>query len=92
MRLWGPIRFVLMEGVELSTLLKRLDFEDVLACRSDLLAGALNGIHDALWEKKDKVPTEEDWMADRMYSMIYEGSQMTGSLVPAPREVEKGDE
>ena len=84
--LWGPIRFVLMGAVEFSTLLKQLDYEDVLTCRSDLLAAALDHIHDALWRKK--VPTGDDWMADQMYSLIYEGSQTAAALFPAPRAVE----
>ena len=36
----------------------------------------------------EKVPTGDDWMVDRMYSLIYEGSQMAASLFPAPRAVE----
>ena len=78
-----------MESTEFSTLLKQLNYEDVLACRSDLLAAALDHIHEALWG--EKVPTGDDWMADQMYSLIYEGSQMAASLFPGPRSPILGD-
>ena len=75
-----------MEASELSTLLKELDYEDVLTCRSDLLAAALDHLHEALWG--EKVPTCRDWMADQMYSLIDDASQMAATLFPAPRAVE----
>ena len=53
-----------------STLLKRLGHEDVLTCQRDLLAAALDDIHESLLG--EKVPTSDDWVAKRMYSPIYE--------------------
>lgn len=72
--LWKAIRFVLIEGAELSTLMKNLYYEDVLACRSDLLAGALDDIHKALMG--EKIPTGDDWMAERMYSLILQEEEV----------------
>ena len=87
LRLWGPIRFVLMEGVEFSTLLKRLDYEDVLACRTDLLARAFDDIHESLMG--EKIPMGDDWMAERMFSLIFQAEPVpVESLFPAPRAVE----
>ena len=70
MRLFGSLRFVLMEAAEISTLMKELDYIDILTCRSDLLAGALDNIHEALLE--EKTPTGGDWMAERTISLIYQ--------------------
>ena len=88
LRLFGPLRFVLMEAAELSTLMKELDYEDVLTCRSDLLAGALDDIHEALLG--EKTPTGGDWMAERMISLIFqETTTPVESLFTAgPRPVE----
>ena len=87
LRLCGPIRFVLLEAVEFSTLLKRLDDEDVLACRSDLLARAFDDIHESLMG--EKIPVGDDWMAERMISLIFQAEPVpVESLFPAPRAVE----
>ena len=84
--LWGPICFVLMDAAEFATVLKRLYYEEVLSFRSDLFAAALDDLHDATWN--EKVPKEHDWMTERMYATIFQGSQVAVSMFPAPRPVE----
>ena len=42
LRLWGPIRFMLMEAGEFAPALKRLDCEDLLSFPSGLLAAAFD--------------------------------------------------
>ena len=88
LRPFGPLRFVLMEAAELSTLMKELDYHDILDFESHLLAEALDNIHEALLKKK--TPTGGDWMADRMISLIYqEATTPVDSLYKAgPQAVE----
>ena len=89
LRLWGPIRFVLMEAAEFATVLKRLYYEEVLSFRRDLLAATLDDLHEATWN--EKVPKEHDWMTERMYATIFQGSQMAASMFPGPRSPILGD-
>ena len=77
-----------MEAAEFAPSVKRLDYEDILSCRSDLLAAAFDDLHEALWG--EKVPTDEDWMPERMFSLIDKGSQTSASLFPAPGTVMGG--
>ena len=81
--LLGPIRFVPMEAAEFATVLKRLYYEEILSFRSDLFAAALDDLHDATWN--EKVHEEQDWMTKRMYTTIFQESQVATSMFPAPR-------
>ena len=67
--------------------MKVLDYHDFLTCRSDLLAGALDSIHEALLE--EKTPTGGDWMAKRMISLIYQETttRVDSLFKAAPRPV-----
>ena len=69
-----------MEVAEFTKAVKLSQYEEVLSCRSELFATALDDLHEAIWDKD--LPEDFDWMADRVYGMIYKGQKMDASMFP----------
>ena len=74
-----------MEAAEFTKAVKLSQYEEGVSCRSELFAAALDDLHEAIWN--ENLHDDFDWMADRVYGMIYKGQEMDASVFPGPRAV-----
>lgn len=83
LKLMGPIRFVLMRASDMATAMKILNspYEEPLEFESHHLAEVFDVLHEIMMG--DNIPTDTDWMAQKMVEIIRGGVQRDRDLLAA---------